>query len=239
MDISNNPTALALGFDAAPGTDSFNGPDGVIDAAALGLLGGALEAVNDFYVSSSFQIQGLDPTYTYTLTFFGSHKFSTDDSTVYSVYSDSGYSNEVASVSLKVQTPGSPWLHNSNTVAVITNLVPQSGNILYVSFQGSGGNEGYLNAMRIDVHYPIPPAGEVDIADIDQSNGDLSVAFVGVDGVAYTLQYTTDLREPGSWQDVTVGGVPVFATGDGVSTLLLTDVDPPEPSRLYRLVPSP
>ena len=59
-DISNQTTSIDLGFDVAPGTDSYNGPTNAVDAAALGLLGGAPEAVNDFYITSAFQLQGLD-----------------------------------------------------------------------------------------------------------------------------------------------------------------------------------
>jgi hypothetical protein len=166
IDISNNMTTVNLGFDAVTGTDSYNGPAGVtavtgpgnastsytnavIDATALGSLG-AKEAAFDYYTSSSFQIQGLDPTRRYSLTFFGSHKYSTDSATVYSVYSDSGYTSLVASASLNVQVPGSPWLHNSNQVVTITNLLPQTGNVLYVKYAGSGRNEGYLNALKIN-----------------------------------------------------------------------------------------
>lgn len=164
INSTNGATLVDLGFDVAPASDSFNGPAGavvnnpplaseiantVFDATALGDLG-VTNAVMDYYVSASFQIQNLRPTRTYKLTFFGSHKFSTDDATVYSVYANSGYTNLVASTSLNVQTPGSPWLHNTNTVAVITNLTPQFANILYVKFLGSNGNAGYLNAMKIE-----------------------------------------------------------------------------------------
>ncbi|NDV62804.1 hypothetical protein G0Q06_10110 [Puniceicoccales bacterium CK1056] len=157
VDSTGSATTIDFGFDGAPaGTDYFNGPSGstadptatVYNATALGDLG-ADEAVYDYYVSGRFQIQGLDPTKTYDLAFFGSHKFSTDDATVYTVYTDNTYTTSVASVSLNVQTPGSPWLHNQDTVASLTGLSPQTSNILYVEFAGSGGNSGYLNAMQI------------------------------------------------------------------------------------------
>jgi hypothetical protein len=169
IDIDNNATSIDLGFETPVGTDSFNGPAGAtsltptaaeiaatdIDAAALGILG-IKEAAFDFAASpgsadnrTRFQIQQLDPAMTYTLTFFGSHKFSTDDATVYSVYSDDTYSTLVASTSLNVQQPGSPNLHNRDTVATISGLSPQASNILYVQFVGAGGGLGYLNALQI------------------------------------------------------------------------------------------
>jgi PEP-CTERM motif-containing protein len=170
VDINNNPTSVALGYDTPVGTDSFNGPAGAttfpnptpaeiaatdIDTVALGDLG-IKEAAIDFAASpggndnrTRFQIQGLNPNEKYTLTIFGSHKFSTDDATVYSIYSDNTYSTLVASTSLNVQTPGSPNLHNRDQVATLSNLSPQASNILYVQFIGAGGNLGYLNSFKL------------------------------------------------------------------------------------------
>jgi hypothetical protein len=183
LDIDGNPTAINFGFSADGGNDSFNGPAGPtsnpptpgeiaatdIDSVALGNLG-ATNAAIDFYVNSLFQIQNLDPTKTYDLTFYGSHKFSTDDTTVYTVYTDNTFSVAVDSVSLDVQQPGSPWLHNRDTVVTIPGLSPQVGNILYVGFAGAGGNEGYLNALEITV-VPEPT----------------TFALLGLGGVAFAL----------------------------------------------------
>ncbi|MBA3480572.1 MAG: PEP-CTERM sorting domain-containing protein [Pirellulales bacterium] len=170
IDIDNIVTTIAIGFDTPVGTDSFNGPAGAtsfpdptpaeiaatdIDAAALGNLG-VKEAAIDFAASpggannnTRFQIQGLNPSKTYTLTLFGSHKFSDNDTTVYSVFTDNTYTTLVDSASLNVQTPGMPWLHNRDTVATISNLAPQASNILYVQFVGSQGNLGYLNSFQL------------------------------------------------------------------------------------------
>ncbi len=170
IDTANNATTIDLGFDTGVGTDSFNGPAGVtsfpnptaaeiaatdIDAAALGNLG-VKEAAIDFAASpdaadnrTRFQIQELDPAKKYTLTFFGSHKFSTDDTTVYTVFSDNTYTTAVGTASLDVQQPGSPNLHNRDKVATISNLSPQASNILYVQFVGSGGSLGYLNDLQL------------------------------------------------------------------------------------------
>lgn len=165
VNTANVPTTIDFGFSTPVGTDSFNGPAGVtsnsplsaaeiaaadIDAAALGILGVKAAAV-DFAaeVNTRFEIQQLDPAKKYQLKLFGSHKFSTDDATVYTVYTDNTYATSVASGSLNVQTPGSPNLHNRNTALTLNNLSPQTGNILYVQFTGAGGHTGYLNAMAI------------------------------------------------------------------------------------------
>lgn len=176
VDIQNTPTTIQVGWDTPVGTDSYNGPAGPtqpsppafphyydflpltdIDAAALGNMGGALEAAFDFAAGPSipgfnqvrFQIQQLDPAKKYDLSFFGSHKYSTDFNTVYSVYSDNTYSTLVGTTNLNVADPTDPTAHNRDTIATISNLSPQANNILYVQFIGSNGNEGYLNDMRV------------------------------------------------------------------------------------------
>ena len=162
VDINGNATTVDFGFSNPGGTDSYNGPAGVtsspvtpaeiaatdIDAVALGNLG-VNEAAMDFYTNSTFEIQGLDSTKTYNLTFYGSHKFG-GVTTVYEVYTDNTYTTLVDSASLDVTDAASPWLHNRDTVATITGLSPQVSDILYVSFAGINATEGYLNAMQID-----------------------------------------------------------------------------------------
>jgi len=179
IDVDNNATTIDFGFSTPVGTDSFNGPAGVtsfpnptppeiaatdIDAVALGNLG-VKEAAIDFASSpggvnnnTRFEIQGLDSTKTYTLTLFGSHKFSDNDTTVYSVFTDNTYATLVDSASLNVQEPGAPHLHNRDTVATISNLTPQAGNVLYVQFVGAGGGLGYLNDFQITA---VPEPGAV------------------------------------------------------------------------------
>lgn len=162
VDMNGSATTINFGFSSAGGTDSYNGPAGVtsnpvtpaeiaatdIDAGALGYLG-VNEAAMDYYVNSTFEIQGLDPTKTYNLMFFGSHKFSPDTTTVYSVYTDNTFSTLVASTTLDVQDAAMPWLHNRDKMATLNGLAPQTSNILYVKFSGLTGTEGYLNCMQI------------------------------------------------------------------------------------------
>jgi hypothetical protein len=169
LNTDGDATTVNFGFTSAGGTDSFNGPAGAtanpitptqidsvdIDAPALGLLGGSNAAVFDYYGSSTFQLQNLDPLLTYNLTFFGSHKFNADDTTRYTVYTDNTFSVPVVFADLVV---GVGNAHNRDTTVTISGLSPQSGNILYVGFVGSdGSSSGYLNAMQIEV-VPEPAA---------------------------------------------------------------------------------
>jgi hypothetical protein len=192
IDTTNASTNIDFGFSTPVATDSFNGPAGPtdasmletdvlftdIDATALGNLGGALEAAFDYVAGPDlpdnrvrFEIQQLDPAKKYNLTFFGSHKFSTDSTTVYSVYSDNTYSTVVGTASLDVQDPVAPFnVHNRDRVATISNLSPQASDILYVEFVGSAGGLGYLNDMQIEAVTAVLPgdydgSGVVDAAD--------------------------------------------------------------------------
>lgn len=171
ISISNAATTIDVGWDSPVGFDSYNGPAGPtdeftletdvlftdIDAVALGNLGGALEGPFDYIAGPSladnrvrFQIQELDPTKTYNLTFFGSHLHSFDTTTVYTVYSDDTYTTPVGTASLDVQDPENPALHNRDRIATIANLSPQAANIFYVQFVGATGGNGYLNDMQIE-----------------------------------------------------------------------------------------
>ena len=160
VDINGNPTTAAFALDGLGGTDSYNGPAGdtsagisasignaVFNPGALGNLG-VTNAVIDYFATAFFQIQGLDPTKQYKLTFFGSHKYNDDNTTVYSVCSDGTYGTVLNSTSLLVGVNGN---HNQDTVAVINNVSPQANTIMYIKFLGSNNNEGYLNDMQLEV----------------------------------------------------------------------------------------
>jgi hypothetical protein len=198
INLSGGATTIDLGWDTPVATDSYNGPAGAtdestltsdveltnIDADALGNLGGALEAAFDYAAGYNgvehfpvrFQIQGLDPTAKYNLTFFGSHKFSDDATTVYTVYTDSAYTTSVASASLLIQDPF--FDANHDRLATINDVSAQTDNILYIQFVGETGKGGYLNALQIEA-VPGPLAGDY--------NGDHAVN--GADLAAWKTQF--------------------------------------------------
>jgi hypothetical protein len=175
-DINNNATTIDFGPDGTGvGTDSYNGPAGDtstpptsshiaatdIDTVALGNLG-VLEAAFDYAASpgpdapgnttanlTRFQIQQLDPAKTYNLTMFGSHKYSADATTVYSVFNNSSYTSLIGTANLNVHDLIDASLHNRNTVATISGLTPDASGILYLQFVGATGAQGFLNSMQI------------------------------------------------------------------------------------------
>jgi hypothetical protein len=210
IDIFNAATTINFGFSTPVGTDSYNGPAGPtsnpptpaeiaatdIDAAALGNLG-ATNAAIDFAAGSGgvckFEIQHLDPTKKYDLTFYGSHKFNTDANTVYSVYSDNTYTTVVGQTNLNVFQPGSPWLHNRNTTATISNLSPQANNIFYVTFVGSAGGDGYLNCMQISVAQAVSVAPTITSQSYDPATHQFTLTWTSSASASYTVLYTSDL----------------------------------------------
>lgn len=145
IDLGSNPTPFDLVMTSSFGTDSFNGPTNVFDAAALGNLG-ITNAVNDYFAGvETFELRDLDPSAQYTLTFFGSKKYPAEEFTVYSVTDSNGTVQASASLSV-----GSGSSHNTDTAATISSITPQPDGTVYVAFAGQGGAAGYLNAMRIE-----------------------------------------------------------------------------------------
>ncbi len=158
IDITGATTSMAYAPDGSYGTDSYNGPAGdtsagvpatigntVFNPAALGNLG-QTNAVYDYFSNIKFQLQGLDPTKQYKLTLFGSHKYNADNTTIYSICSDSTYSTILQSTSLLV---GVNAAHNQSNVATLT-ASPQANTIMYVKVWAAAGS-GYLNSMQIEV----------------------------------------------------------------------------------------
>jgi len=194
-DINNATTTIDLGWHSPVGTDSYNGPAGDtsfgtpadnvgftdIDTVALGDLG-VKEAAFDYAASpiqddtrALFDLQELDPNKKYSITFYGSHKYSNVPNTVYSVYSDPTYTTLLGTASLNVMDPAQPAnasAHNRDRVVTISNLSPPvNTGILYVQFVGETENLGYLNAIEIIATAPAGINGDynnngkVDAAD--------------------------------------------------------------------------
>ena len=107
-----------------------------------------------------------------------------------------------------------------------------------MAFEGRNGADGYLNAMQVDVH-AAPPPGNVDIREFAMPAGLPALSFVGSNAVSYTLQYTTNLLAGGGWGDVLSGGIPVMAVGDGTTLATVSDPDPADSRRIYRLIRTP
>jgi hypothetical protein len=178
IDTTGSASTVDWAPDGVGNTDSFNGPgygsqytgwdtldagqkataianmaadaDTAIDNGALGALGVGAAAM-DYYVSTSgrFQLQQVTPGQLYDLSFFGSKRFPTNDtSTTISVYDDNAYSNLLGSVTVAHGSGGSENLASFGTISGL--LGPEnSNNIFYIEFMGDQGGTGYLNAMSL------------------------------------------------------------------------------------------
>jgi len=158
----SNPAYTNL--NAAPyyfGSDYYNGPSGpvqdptacVFNPSALGYLG-ITNAVYDYFIGAHFILQNMNPAHQYSLTFYGSHKYSTDATTIYSVYNDASYSTLIGSTNLFV---GSGASYNQDTVAVLGPIYPSLSGSMYINFRGASGHQGYLNCMQIVDLTAAPP----------------------------------------------------------------------------------
>ena len=182
FDISNRTTGIRLEFTTAFATDSYNGPAGevtnnppsaaeiantVMDAVALGDLG-ATNAVFDYFATTNaggvmkFTLGNLNPARRYNLTFFGSRKYPEGEqpgstasrTTVYAATASNGVVS--ASASLVVGVFGD---HNSNTVARLSALQPDTASQIYIEIRGlTASNAGYLNGLKLEGYAPVPPA---------------------------------------------------------------------------------
>jgi hypothetical protein len=166
VDMAGVPTGVHIYFDGQDGINSHNGPAGngvptepittvTMDSSALGDLA-ATNAVADYYRNSKFRITGLDPDKQYTVTLFGSHKYSNPGTTTYTLHTDSGYTNEVTSTTLahnNREIDGQDWVHNKNRLAVFEKVDPQVDNGIYIDVAG------FINAFKISEY--VPPSGLV------------------------------------------------------------------------------
>jgi hypothetical protein len=210
IDMTNGATTIDLGPDSGMGTDSYNGPAGPtsipptpseiaatdIDAAALGNLGVTNAAIDFITLDNAqcrFQLQGLDLTKKYSLTFYGSHKFNSDANTIYSVYSNSGYTTLIGVTNLDVFAPGTPWLHNRDKTVTISNLTPPADGIFYVGFVGSAGGNGYLNAMQISVDVASSTPIVITSQSYDTTSQQLTLTWTSSVGATYTIESTSNL----------------------------------------------
>jgi hypothetical protein len=159
VDKENRLTSVDLVRTSEVGVDSYNGPAGatsstnfqnevtntVIDTVALGDLG-VTNAAFDYFAGTdiTFELRNLDPSKSYDLTFFGSHKYPSIEYTQYAVTDSTGM--VLVATNLYVGTGAD---HNTSFVAALTNLTPDASNTIYVKFGGVVGGSGYLNSMKI------------------------------------------------------------------------------------------
>jgi len=162
IDIVFSNVAPAVGWGMG---DSYNGPAGTtynylnsdVNGTVLGVMG-QLAAVYEYYINGRVTLQECSASTYYKLTFFGSHKYNTDNITVYRVFTNNwGATAYVAAYSNSL-TVGVNANHNRDQVAIITNVVPQADNTIMVSFKGANGNFGYLNCMKIEEFVVPEPA---------------------------------------------------------------------------------
>ena len=189
IDSNGSPTTIDLGFviGAAGDKDSISGPAGdtsatgnpnytgfnsnavtnaLFNATALGKLAQP-EAVFDYFTSSVFAINELNPARVYRLTFFGSHKYNANATTVYTAYAGNpgnvSNSNNAAILTLtnlfvnNGPINGITWQHNTNRTA---ELLISNRSSIHIGFvDADGSSPGYLNAMSIE-ELDVPTAAD-------------------------------------------------------------------------------
>ena len=261
-DTANSNSTIFFGFNtnSTISSDSYNGPAGntntptateiantKIDPVALGSLG-INEAALDYVTSTNgrFDIGGLDPNTAYNLTFFGSHKYSTDATTVYEAFSDSTYTTVIKSVSLNVQATNNSSLHNSNQLATLSSLTPVGGK-LYFRFRGISNNAGYLNSMQIAEAVQTGPVNGIDVSFLRLRNPSTGLILTrGSNGVPQMNSNISEADLVSQWYLLGNSNTnQVFIrnrfTGEALraaqdtGSISLTPFDPADPRQLWSL----
>jgi hypothetical protein len=129
------------------------------------------------------------------------------------------------------------------TVAIAGNFV------VYTAPANNAGNGSFTYTLSAGAH---TVNGTVTVTETTTSGGggpgnpnalaivpsgaDFAVTFLGVPGGSYRVQYTTSTGEPYTWNEF---APPVVVTAAANGVIPHTDVNPPEPMRLYRAVSNP
>ena len=227
--VNTGGTATTVDFGFLLGTtfgvDSYNGPAGAVTnipvtatdianatvvSSALGALGGSKAAVMDYIRGTNvrMEIAGLNPTHKFTLKFFGSHKFDNSTNSTYQIYSDSGFTTLLGSANLAHRDPTSAWLHNTNKVATITNISPNTNGAIYLRLTGSGTDGGFLNAMSIE---------EIGSA----SGSDTTPPVITLNPGASSVEWGQVYTDPGASASDNVGVTSLTTNPVSVNTAIL------------------
>ena len=95
----------------------------------------------------------------------------------------------------------------------------------------SNGISSVTGAVTVTETSSSGAAGSPNSASLTAVRGDYALKFQGVPGRNYGVQYTTNVSPPYVWREF-LPPVSLLAPAGGVLTH--TDVDPPDPIRLYR-----
>lgn len=109
------------------------------------------------------------------------------------------------------------------------------GSFTYTLSDGPGGHTVMAAVPVIEIASAPSGAGP-NFAQIVTSSGNYEITFIGVPGKLYRVQYSTSLSAPYVWNEFSPLAI-FTAPTNGVFTF--TDVNPPDPMRLYRAVPHP
>ncbi len=109
------------------------------------------------------------------------------------------------------------------------------GSFSYTLSDGAGGHS-VTNVVSVTEVVSAPAASSPNSAAIAASGSDFILTFIGVPGRMYRVQYTTSASPPYTWNEFSPLAIYTAPT-NGVFTH--TDVNPPNPMRLYRAVPHP
>ncbi len=134
--------------------------------------------------------------------------------------------------------PGTATVVIAGGFAVYTASAADAGNgsFDYTLSDGMGGHTVTGTVTVTETTVPGTGDGTPNALDIVPDGSDFVVTFIGVPGLSYEVQYTTDGGPPRLWQSFDPPAI-YPAADNGV--FLHTDLNPPGPLRFYRAVLAP
>lgn len=123
----------------------------------------------------------------------------------------------------------------SGSFVVYTVLAADAGDGSF-DYTVSDGPGGATATGLVTVHQVDPTGSGPNSARVVKTGVNYEITFIGVPGRTYRVQYATDLTPPVGWNDFST---PVILTAPVSGVITYTDLNPPDPVRVYRAVLNP
>lgn len=112
------------------------------------------------------------------------------------------------------------------------------GSFEYVMTDGPGGHTA-IGTVFVPAVAPRIPGSAPNAARVISDGPDVIVSFIGIPGRTYRVQYATNTIPPLEWREFMPAAIYSIPTDAQVGVLNHSDINPPEPVRIYRAIPHP
>lgn len=113
-----------------------------------------------------------------------------------------------------------------------------TGSFRYTVSDGPGGHqsEGTVSITDVDAEPQVPAP---NVVSVHRDASGFVATFLGVPGLWYRVQYTTDAAPPYVWRDFQPAAIHQAASQGVLGSITFIDANTTDPIRLYRCIPTP